>query len=82
MFKSLKPLFGGVISDGERQAIVDIYAGLKKGNLANKGILEKLKQELDDGIVKASLYQKSDNYEDFNLAVKQMFPEGHLLKEE
>ena len=75
MFKSLKPLFGGVISEGERQAIVDIYANLKKGNIANKGILKRLKQELNDGIVKASLYQKSDNYEDFNLAVKQMFPE-------
>ena len=75
MYKSLKPLFGGVISDPERQAIEGIYASLKKGNLANKGILEKLKQELDDGIVKASLYQKADNYEDFNLAVKQMFPE-------
>ena len=76
MYKSLKPLFGGVISDPEREAIEGIYASLKKGNLANKGILEKLKQELDDGIVKASLYQKSDNYEEFNLAVKQMFPEG------
>jgi hypothetical protein len=76
MFKSLKPLFGGVISEGERQAIVDIYANLKKGNIANKGILKRLKQELDDGILKASLYQKSDNYNDFNLAVKQMFPEG------
>jgi len=76
MYKSLKPLFGGVISDPEREAIEGIYASLKKGNLANKGILEKLKQELDDGIVKASLYQKSDNYNDFNLAVKQMFPEG------
>ena len=76
MFKSLKPLFGGVISEGERQAIVDIYANLKKGNIANKGILKRLKQELNDGIVKANLYQKADNYEEFNLAVKQMFPEG------
>jgi len=76
MFKSLKPLFGGVISEGERQAIVDIYANLKKGNIANKGILKRLKQELNDGIVKANLYQKADNYEEFKLAVKQMFPEG------
>jgi len=75
MFKSLKPLFGGVISEGERQAIADIYANLKKGNIANKGILKRLKQELNDGIVKANLYQKADNYEEFNLAVKQMFPE-------
>jgi len=75
MFKSLKPLFGGVISEGERQAIVDIYANLKKGNVANRGILKRLKQELDDGILKARLYQKANNYEEFNLSVKQMFPE-------
>jgi hypothetical protein len=75
MFKSLKPLFGGVISEGERQAIVDIYANLKKGNTANKGILKRLKQELNDGIVKANLYQKADNYEEFKITVKQMFPE-------
>jgi hypothetical protein len=75
MFKSLKPLFGGVISEGERQAIVDIYANLKKGNVANRGILKRLKQELNDGILKARLYQKAENYEEFNLAVKQMFPE-------
>jgi len=80
MYKSLKPLFGGVISDPEREAIEGIYASLKKGNLANKGILEKLKQELDDGLVKASLYQKADNYEEFNLAVKQMFPEETTSK--
>jgi hypothetical protein len=80
MFKSLKPLFGGVISEGERQAIVDIYANLKKGNIANKGILKRLKQELNDGIVKANLYQKATNYEEFKLAVKQMFPEGTTSK--
>ena len=80
MFKSLKPLFGGVISEGERQAIVDIYANLKKGNIANKGILKRLKQELNDGIVKANLYQKADNYEEFNLTVEQMFPEETTSK--
>ena len=80
MFKSLKPLFGGVISEGEREAIVDIYANLKKGNIANKGILKRLKQELNDGIVKANLYQKADNYEEFNLNVKQMFPEETTSK--
>ena len=75
MFKSLKPLFGGVISEGERESIVAIYANLRKGNVANKGILKRLKQELEDGLVKARMYQKADNYEEYNMAVKQMFPE-------
>lgn len=75
MFKSLKPLFGGVISEGERESIMAIYANLRKGNVANKGILKRLKQELEDGLVKARMYQKADNYEEYNMAVKQMFPE-------
>ena len=75
MYKSLKPLFGGVISDPEREAIEGIYANLRKGNVANKGILKRLKQELDDGILKARLYQKADNYAEFNETVGQMFPE-------
>jgi hypothetical protein len=80
MYKSLKPLFGGVISDPEREAIEAIYANLKKGNVANRGILRRLKQELDDGLTKARLYQRADNYEDFNLYVKQMFPEEPASK--
>lgn len=75
MYKSLKPLFGGVISEGERQAIEAIYANLRKGNIANKGILKRLKQELDDAIIKSTLYLNSDTSEDFDRVLKQMFPE-------
>lgn len=74
MYKSLKPLFGGVISDPERQAIEAIYAGLEKGNLANEGILRKLKRELDDSMLKAAIYLNADTSEDYDKALKQMFP--------
>ena len=75
MYKSLKPLFGGVISEGEREAIEAIYANLRKGNAANKGILKRLKQELDDAITKSSLYLNSETAKDFDMVLKQMFPE-------
>jgi len=74
MYKSLKPLFGGVISDPERQAIEAIYAGLEKGNIANAGILKRLKQELDDNMIKAALYLNSETAEEFDTVLKQMFP--------
>ena len=82
MYKSLKPLFGGVISDPERQAIEAIYAGLEKGNIANAGILKKLKQELDDNMIKAALYLNSETAEDFDTVLKQMFPVATEEKEQ
>lgn len=86
MYKSLKPLFGGVISEGERQAVENIYAGLKKGNIANAGILRKLKQELDDAMIKSALYLNSETSEEFDTVLKQMFPvvtekeEGRVIR--
>ena len=74
MYKSLKPLFGGVISEGERQAVENIYAGLTKGNVANAGILRRLKQELDDAMIKSALYLNSETAEEFDTVLKQMFP--------
>ena len=74
MYKSLKPLFGGVISEGERQAVENIYAGLSKGNVANEGILKRLKQELDDAMIKSALYLNSETSEEFDSILKQMFP--------
>ena len=81
MYKSLKPLFGGVISEGERQAVENIYAGLKKGNVANAGILRRLKQELDDAMIKSALYLNSETSEDFDTVLKQMFPVATKEKE-
>ena len=81
MYKSLKPLFGGVISEGERQAVENIYAGLTKGNVANAGILRRLKQELDDAMIKSALYLNSETAEEFDTVLKQMFPVATEEKE-
>lgn len=74
MMSSLKPFFGGIISDSETKRVAKIYAGLEKGNVANLGILEQLLKEVDDGIMKGSLYLRADSADDFETTLKQMFP--------
>jgi hypothetical protein len=75
MMESLKPLFGGIISDQEADRLDAIYAGMSKGNPANKGILRQLKKKVDDTIFKSKLYQKTKTVEEFNTLIKQMYPE-------
>lgn len=74
MMSSLKPFFGGIISDSETKRVAKIYAGLEKGNLANMGILEQLLKEVDDGIMRGSLYLRADDADGFEATLKQMFP--------
>jgi len=75
MMEALKPLFGGIISDQESDRLDAIYAGMSKGNPANKGILRQLKKKVDDTIFKSKLYQKTKTVEEFNTLIKQMYPE-------
>jgi len=75
MMSSLKPLFGGLISNQEAERLKAIYAGMSKGNLANEGILRQLKKAVDDNLFKARLYQKTKTSEEFNTLIKQMYPE-------
>lgn len=75
MMSSLKPLFGGLISNQEAERLQAIYAGMSKGNLANAGILRQLKKAVDDNLFKAGLYQKTKTSEEFNTLLKQMYPE-------
>jgi len=75
MYARLKPLFGGVISDSERDAIKEIHAGLKKGNAGNVGILKRLKYETDKAYRLARLALDAENYDDYIKKAKQFFPE-------
>lgn len=76
MFARLKPLFGGVISEGERQAIVSLYSNLKRGNPANRSILEQMKRKLDETIEKGNLIRSSENFDEYNLKLDKFFPES------
>lgn len=76
MFARLKPLFGGVISEGERQAIVSLYSNLKRGNPANRSILQQMKRKLDETIEKGNLIRSSENFDEYNLKLDKFFPES------
>lgn len=71
--KSLKPLYGGLISDNESKRIEAISAGLYRGNEANAGIIEQLLKTLDDSIIKAELYKDNEDMDDFAMALNGMF---------
>ena len=73
LFKSLKPLFGGIISDTERTAVEEISAGLYRGNPANAGIIKQMLKTLNDGILKAELYRNNKSPDDFARALDGMF---------
>lgn len=76
MFARLKPLFGGVISEGERKAIVSLYSNLKRGNPANRSILQQMKRKLDETIEKGNLIRSSENFDEYNLKLDKFFPES------
>jgi len=73
MYSRLKPLFGGVISEGERSAIEGLYANLKRGNPANKRILMRLKTTVERAIQKQNLLRNSESLEDYNRKLDKMF---------
>lgn len=74
MFSRLKPLFGGVISEGERQAIVGLYNDMKRGKPANRRILMQLQKKVKETIVKANLMRRADSFDDYDMALDRMYP--------
>lgn len=76
MFSQLKPFFGGVISDSERGAIEEIYAGLKKGNAANAAIVRSLKNSLEKTLDAARIMSKAETFEEYNDKMSRLYPEN------
>lgn len=74
MFSRLKPLFGGVISEGEREAIVGLYNDMKRGGPANRRILMQLQKKVKETIVKANLMRRADSFDDYNMSLDRMYP--------
>jgi hypothetical protein len=66
-------LFGGVISEGEREAVEGLYANLKRGNPANKRILLRLKTIVDRSIQKQNLLRNSETLADYNRKLNKFF---------
>lgn len=74
MYSRLKPLFGGVISEGEREAIVGLYNDMKRGGPANRRILMQLQKKVQETIVKANLMRRADSFDDYNMSLDRMYP--------
>lgn len=74
MYARLKPLFGGVISEGEREAIKALYGDLKRGNPANRAILKQLQKQVNDSITKSNLIRNSDSFDEYNTKLDKFFP--------
>lgn len=65
MFARLKPLFGGVISEGEREAIVEIYANIQKNPEANEALLMDMADKLEKAYQDAKLYRDSKTFSEY-----------------
>jgi len=81
MFAILKPLFGGVISEGERESIQRIYPNLKRGSAANQGILKVLTKAATDAVRNGNLLIKYKNYADYDTAISQLVEEKDKTSE-
>lgn len=75
MYSRLKPLFGGVISEGERAAVERLYNNLKRGKAANRAILNQLQKKIDESIVKSNLIRRATSYDDYNKSLDTLYPE-------
>lgn len=70
-FNKLKPLFGGVISEGERQAIMEVYSGIGKSEEANMRILKYLNRANDVALYRAKRIAGSQKFEDFQKVIME-----------
>jgi hypothetical protein len=75
VFESLKPIFGGIISEGERTALLEISATVGRGNKANSAIIKRLIKGMNQRIKQAELYSNSDSFDEYNAFVQGLLKE-------
>lgn len=73
ILESLKPIFGGLISEGERKSLTDIGANVRRGNPANAAILRTMIDRLQAKADNALMYTAAETQEEYNTLVKGMF---------
>ena len=64
-FERLKPLFGGQISDGERESVQDLYASVRKSGATNIGVLKQLLGKANRAMFNLNVLLTSDSMEDY-----------------
>ena len=70
VLNNLKSTFGGVISEGERQYLLDISANITRGNKANLAIFNNLRKIQERAAKRNDLLLNSTNYEDYVETIK------------
>jgi len=75
MYQRLKPLFGGVISEGERAAVEKMYGSLSKGNEANRGVLRYMRSLTEKAYKRADLVRSSATFSEYNTLLDKLYPE-------
>jgi hypothetical protein len=66
VLSNLKSTFGGVISEGEREYLIDISANIKKGNKGNRAIIENLLEIQKRAKKRNDLLLSARNFEEYN----------------
>lgn len=66
VLSNLKSTFGGVISEGERDYLIDISANIRKGNAGNRAILNSLLEIQQRAKIRNDLMLSSRDYDEYN----------------
>jgi len=70
VLNNLKATFGGAITEGERQYLIDISANIKKGNKGNRAIIQNLKEIQERAKKRNDLLLSSRNFEEYKNTIK------------
>ena len=76
-YQRLKPLFGGVISEGERKAVEDLYMNIGKSGATNTALLNSLIGKANGAMFNYNVLMSSKSYEDYigKLTAADVIPE-------
>lgn len=76
MYQNLKPFFGGVISEGERQAVEELYANIQQNPAANVELLKQMKKTYDRAIMRGKMYLKHKTPQAYEDAISKLVSEA------
>ena len=65
VLSNLKSTFGGAITEGEREYLINISANIKKGNKGNRAIIQNLKEIQERAKKRNDLLLNSRNFEEY-----------------
>lgn len=76
MYQNLKPFFGGVISEGERAAVEELYASIQQNPAANVELLKQMKKTYDRAIMRGKMYLEHKTPQAYEDAISNLVTEA------